>query len=137
MPPWAEDPSPQGHLIIAWTQNATMTTTFATDASIAGMEVESNAFASFTFSADFLDAGGATLATITRTVVGDSGARLFGVECSDAVVHSIRINSPFDAQGFAIAQVRSDMFSAGASEDSVRIPSPFEVPEGATTNAGE
>ena len=134
-PPWAEEPNPTGNLVVGFNGGGTtLTVTLTADASIAGMEIEQNIFdTEYVTTAVFKDAGGATVATISRSMLGRAGARLFGVECSDRVVHSIQITIDPSAQGFAIAQVRSDRFSAGL--DPIANPNPpVDVPSDAEMN---
>lgn len=132
-PPYSEDPTPY----VGFTNGAsTLTIQYNEDSYASGAEVEPNVFAVFNVTATFLDSTGGTITTITRAVDGSSGARLFGVECTQAEVRSIRITIDPSAQGFAIAQVHSSAFPAGAEsaqqDDEVTPPA---VPEGATNNA--
>ncbi len=137
-PPWAEEPNPTGNLVVGFNGGGTtLTVTLTADASIAGMEIEQNIFdTEYVTTAQFKDASGAVVATVSRSMLGRAGARLFGVECSDRVVHSIQITSDPGAQGFAIAQVRSDRFSAGMAAD-ITSPDPgpaIDVPYDAEAN---
>jgi hypothetical protein len=130
VPPWAEHPNPQGSLVVGFNGAGNLTVNLTADASIAGMEIEQNIFDDpYVTTAQFRDASGAVVATISRSMLGRAGARLFGVECTDPVVRSIQITTESGAQGFAIAQVRSDQFSAGATDSiSVDLVTPIDLP---------
>jgi len=132
-PPWTETANPP---VVGFNGGGTtLTVTYTSDASIAGLEIEQNIFDTpYNTTAQFKDASGAVVATITRSMLGRSGARLFGVECSSMVVRSIVITIEAGAQGFAIAQVRSDRFSAGAIELSADPTEPTVVPDDAEMN---
>ena len=131
-PPFVEDSTP----FVGFDMGSSLVIQFNQDAFVAGTEIEPNAFGMFSITATFRDASGGTITTVTRSVEGSSGARLFGVTCTQAEVRSILITADPGAQGFAIAQVRSSAFPAAADsarqDDGEDIP---YVPEDATNNA--
>lgn len=139
VPPFAEDPSPRYSLLVGTPiyHAPTVTVTFTSDGYVAGMEVEPNVFDIFNITARFFNGSGGTVATITRMVDGQAGARLFGVECSDSEVHSVRIDVDPTAMGFAVGQIRHSSFPAGAGsitpDDEEVVP--VEIPPNATSNA--
>ncbi len=131
-PPDAEEPTPW----VGFTNFAsTLNINLAAPAMIGGVEVEPNQFDLFTVTADFNDVDGLPVATLSIDVAGASGAKLFAVQCDTESFSSIKITAPPLAQGFAIAQVRSDMIppAVGASETSTVNQSP--VLQGARSNA--
>jgi hypothetical protein len=78
-----------------------MTLTLATPATTFGFELEPNTFNNYSFTATFRN-GSTVLGTITRTVNGDGGARLFAASSSTPIT-SVIITAP---NGFALAQIR-------------------------------
>ncbi|MBI1747273.1 MAG: hypothetical protein HYR55_11870 [Acidobacteria bacterium] len=133
-PPESETDTP----MIGFNTTATLTITMAAGylAGTAGMEIENNVFTpAMPITVQFFDLAGAVVSTQTRSVLGQSGARLFAVTCDEELINKIVITAQATAQGFAIAKVRADSFvinrnpSAGPSSGS------YSIPEGAKSNA--
>ena len=128
-PPESESPTPW----VGFAPGTTETTTFTTNASIAGMEVEPNLFQVFSMSASFRDTSGMEVARVTRDVDGSSGARLLAVSCSGPVIKQIVVTIDAAAQGFAQGQIRSDHITGAILGISDVDPQP--VPLDATSNS--
>lgn len=108
-PPFAETSTPW----VGYNSTNTLTVTLADgyQASTVGMEIEPNSFEpAFNVSAVFRDLANTTLLTVTRSVLGRAGARLFAVTCDEELINSVVISTNQAAQGFAIAKIRSDSF---------------------------
>ncbi|MCC6245304.1 MAG: PEP-CTERM sorting domain-containing protein [Gemmatimonadaceae bacterium] len=80
------------------------TMTFSRMLTIWGFEAEPNVFGEFEMTATFLR-GGSTVATVSRLVNGDAGARLFAFEDAGGF-DAVRFETSSDADGFAQAQFR-------------------------------
>lgn len=106
-PPNSESPTP----IVGWNTTTTLTVTLADGylAGIAGMEIEPQQFAVHTITAVFKNLAGVALLTITRSVDGTGGARLFATSCEEELINRIDISTD-DPTGFAIAKFRADSF---------------------------
>ncbi|MED3090036.1 hypothetical protein [Bacillus toyonensis] len=100
-PPFSEASTPP----ILYTQGATaLTMTLSVPSRIFGFELEPNPLTPFEFTALFLSRG-TPVGSITQTVDGQAGARLFAAEidCTCPAIDEVVITSSVD---FAIAQVR-------------------------------
>jgi GH25 family lysozyme M1 (1,4-beta-N-acetylmuramidase) len=81
-----------------------LTMTLGQPCTIFGFELEPNPFSNYDYSVDFIMMSGPTvIGTITMTVNGYFGARLFAAECDGASFDRILINGDME---FAITQVR-------------------------------
>jgi hypothetical protein len=90
-------------LPLGYSPATSLTMTLSTAVDTFGFELEPNPFAVFSFTADFFE-GATLLGSITRSVDGTAGARLFaGFETSGARITRVVVTGPAD---FAIAQVR-------------------------------
>ena len=107
-PPESESPTP----IVGFNSTTSLTVTLADGflAGIAGMEIEPNVFGIFNISVTFRNLAGTPLLTITRSVDGSGGARLFAAICDEELINRMDITAPPGAGGFAIAKVRADSF---------------------------
>ena len=102
------------------------------------MEAEPNDFGTHTMTAVFfagLNGTGPVVASITQPVTGNSGARLFAAVCTGAVIRSVVIAAPPAAAGFAIAQIRSDIFPGIFGPEPIDTGDLIDVPPDATQNA--
>ncbi|HDR4422857.1 TPA: hypothetical protein QCU60_004345 [Bacillus cereus] len=100
-PPFSENPIPP----VLFTQGATtLTMTLSVPSRIFGFELEPDQFAPFEFTAVFLS-GGTPVGSITQTVEGQAGARLFAAEidCTCPAIDEVMVAGGDD---FSIAQVR-------------------------------
>jgi hypothetical protein len=130
-PPFAEEAIPW----VGYTNGAaTLNINLAAPALIAGAELEPNAFDIFNVTADFNDADGVAVASVAIDVAGSAGARLFAVQCDTELISSITFTAPPTAQGFAIAQVRSDMIPAAPASAPSTV-NQVPVRQGQRTNA--
>jgi hypothetical protein len=131
MPPFAEEALPW----VGFTNGApTLTINLTTAALVAGAELEPNQFPIFTVTADFNDADGVPVATVSIDVEGSAGARLFAVQCDTELISSITFTAPSTAQGFAIAQVRADTIPP-APVGATSIVNEIPVRQGQRSNA--
>jgi hypothetical protein len=101
-PPESESATPP--VLFTLFQNS-LTLELARPASIFGFELEPNAFAEFSFTADFFS-GAELVGSITRTVAGDAGAQLFAAQSDGPPIDRIAVSTVEDPGGFAIAQIR-------------------------------
>lgn len=85
---------------------SSLTLALSQDVTTFGLELESNAFGAFDFTAQFFD-GLTEIGSITRSVNGNAGARLFA-GTSDIAFDRVVI-SVAGTTGFALAQVRYDL----------------------------
>lgn len=111
-PPHTEQENPR----VFWTQGATqLTFTFSKPIDVWGFEAQPNPFDVFDITAEFFN--GATLVgTITRSVDGNGGARLFAAIADfGSTFTSVRVTSSAD---FAVAQLRYRL------DDGTIIPEP-------------
>lgn len=132
-PPESESATP----IVGFNMTSTLTVTLADgyQASTAGMEIEPNVFQVFPITVVFRDLAGSTLLSRTINVNGGAGARLFAATCDEELINSMVITIPPTAQGFAIAQVRSDSFVILRDDTAGAAPANLpEVPEWVTSN---
>jgi len=106
---WDSPPNTEGNKprVLAEVTGTTssLTLTLSVPATTFGFEVEPNA-GTHSISADFRS-GTTSLGTITRTVNGSSGARLFAAT-STTPITSVVLTVPVAAGGFALAQVRTN-----------------------------
>src|SRR5262249_9928505 len=101
----------------------------------AGLKIEANNFGSFSNTVVFRDLANSTLMTVTRSVDGSAGARLFAITCDEELINSMVITAPPAAGGFAIGQIRADSFVVNNGPVGAVTQDPTKVPEGATSNA--
>ncbi|MBI1747189.1 MAG: hypothetical protein HYR55_11450 [Acidobacteria bacterium] len=129
-PPDAEESSP----VLGFFGGTNLTLTYADLASTAGTEIENNTFEpAMPVTVSFKDSDGNEVASVTRDVLGRSGARLFAVACDDAVIASADITADPGAQGFGFAQVRSDAIAFGIGPNPTGDVQP-QVRENTTSN---
>jgi len=95
-PPFSEDPNP----FVLLASAGTLTMEISRPVSIFGFELEPSPFGEFEFAADFYR-GDSLIESVSRTVDGFAGARLFARE--DGSIDRVVITAPVD---FAIAQIR-------------------------------
>jgi hypothetical protein len=101
-PPDSESATPA----VLWTKGATsVTMLLGAPTGIFGFEAEPNPFALHDITADFYDAGDVLLGSITRSVDGAAGARLFASVDDGALFSKVVAHSDVD---FAMAQFRYD-----------------------------
>jgi hypothetical protein len=133
-PPDAESPTPW----VGFNPGSSGTVTLTNAAAVAGFELEPNLFQVFTVTVSFRDAGGTQIASVTRSVDGQGGARLFGVNCCEQVIKSMVVSIDPAAQGYAIGQIRADTILGGAEpvEEMQPLIDPDEVRD-AASNAVE
>lgn len=81
----------------------------------AGVELEPNIFATFTMSVSFYDYQGGLIGTVTQSVGGFAGARLFAINSDEAVVASLVITCGCGGGGWALAQLRATDFTTNPS----------------------
>jgi hypothetical protein len=150
-PPFSQSPIP----IVGFTNGASSLTinllplgeSAPRVALIFGAEIEPNAFQVFPITVNYYSGLGGTgilLASITQSVDGFAGARLFAAVCPPGTlriaplgIRSVTITIPPEAVGFAIAQLRSDSFltppplppASGIASQPLVV-----VPEDATSN---
>ena len=100
-PPDSESATPR----VLFDTGTTVRIDLSTPAKTFGLEMEPNRMEVFSMTADFYD--GATLVgSITRSVDGMAGARLFaGATTSDKFTHVV-VSAPLVPSGYAIAQLR-------------------------------
>lgn len=99
-PPDTEQANPR----VFWTQGVTdLTFTFSTPVDVWGFEAQPNPFSVFDITAEYFN-GATLLGTITRSVDGNAGARLFAAaaDFGTSFTH-VRVRSGAD---FAVAQLR-------------------------------
>lgn len=101
--PESENPGGSGFRV-GQTSGNSNTMTFSRMLTIWGFEAEPNVFGEFEMTASFLR-GGSTVATVSRLVNGDAGARLFAFEDAGGF-DAVRFEASPNAGGFAQAQFR-------------------------------
>lgn len=113
-PPFTENPNPT----VLYSQGLTQVTlTLSKSATTFGFELQPNALDIFSVTATFFN-GATTLGSITRSVNGDSGARLFAayVTTPTQPITSVRIST--GGSDFAIAELRYQLPQATVPEPS-------------------
>lgn len=101
-PPESESATPA----VLFTQfENSLTLELARPTSIFGFELEPNLFLVFSFTADFFS-GAELVGSITRSVDGFQGARLFAARSDGPPIDRITVSTAEDPFGFAIAQIR-------------------------------
>lgn len=98
-PPDAETSTPR---VLANSTSFAVTLNLALGASIFGLEAQPNFPDFFTITADFYD-GAKLLGSISRSITGDGGARLFAGQAVGGQITSVVVSSDWD---FGLAQFR-------------------------------
>jgi hypothetical protein len=98
-PPFSESPTPA---VLFNPFDSTLTLTLSQPSEVFGFELEPNAFGFYTYTAEFFS-GAVSLGSITQTVEGFAGARLYAA--STEPITRVEISGE-DSSGFAIAQLR-------------------------------
>jgi hypothetical protein len=102
-PPNAESATPA----VLWDQTSSLTMSLSRPVTIFGFELEPDSFSIENFDVDFVFLNGPTVVgTISLSVNGEAGSRLFAAATQDLPFDQIVINGTSD---FAIAQVRYDL----------------------------
>ncbi len=101
-PPFSETGNP--HVLFSNFQNS-RTLTLSLPTSTFGFELEPNLFATFSFTATFFS-GGSPVGSITRSVAGAAGARLFAAQSLSGPIDRVDITVVGNPSGFSIARVR-------------------------------
>jgi hypothetical protein len=132
-PPYSESSTPWGVATYESSNPSQLKIDLAKAAMVLGFELEPNAFATNLVTANFFGAAGpgAPLLSITLAVDGSSGATLFGAQC-DVSILGVLIESSAAAEGFAIANLRSNSMVGTAAPKVPGAPAP--VPPGLTKN---
>lgn len=102
-PPFTESNNPQ---LLFKSNYETLVIDLQLASTTFGVELQGNNFSTEIFSVNFLDASSTVVGTVTQSVNGSSGARLFAASTNTNPFTRIRINAPFAAGGFAMAQFR-------------------------------
>jgi hypothetical protein len=98
-PPNSESATPA----VAYNSTQSDTLTLSPGVGLFGFEVEPNNFGTFTLTANYFN-GATLLGTITRSVAGNSGARL--AAASDTNITRVAVSMSGGSAGFAMAQFR-------------------------------
>lgn len=101
-PPDTESSTPR--VIGIYSVLTSETLTLSTPAYTFGVELEPDTFSTFSVSVAFMN-GSTTVGTVTRSVNGSAGARLFAASSSTPFT-SVVITAPSGANGFALANFR-------------------------------
>lgn len=110
-PPETETATPA--VLAQYSTLASATITLSAPATTFGMEFEPNNFGAFDISVDFMN-GGTVLGTVTRSVNGNAGARLFAAS-STTPITSVVIR-PSGGNGYALANFRYATVSVAPTE---------------------
>jgi hypothetical protein len=129
-PPFSEYPYPW----VAFTPGPSNTIALSRAAGVLGLEIEPNVFNVFAVTATFLDANGNVLANITQNVNGDAGAAVFAAVCNRPAIKSVSVSLDPSAQGFAVAEIRSDKMVGIAAPTISSTPITAPVTPGSTSN---
>lgn len=100
-PPFTESSTPR----VLYSPSTTLTITLSQPAYIFGFEAEPNAFGLHNVTADFYQ-GGTLVGSISQSVNGNAGARLFAAQTSTNPFTRVVITADQNSNGFAIAQLR-------------------------------
>jgi hypothetical protein len=99
---------------------------------IAGVELEPNIFATYTMTVDFYDYQGNLFASVSRSVGGFAGARLFAINSDAEVVAKLVITCGCGGGGWALAQLRATDFT---TDPSITAPAGGSAPSGGSSNS--
>ena len=101
-PPFSESSTPA---VLYNPFESTLTLTLSQPSEVFGFELEPNAFGAYTYTAEFFS-GAVSLGSITRTVEGLAGARIYAASTEPITRVEISGAPGEDSLGFAIAQLR-------------------------------
>jgi len=136
-PPYSDSATPWAIATYESSNPSELKINLAKAALVFGFELEPNAFATNLVTANFFGAAGpgAPLLTISLDVDGSSGATLFAAQC-DVSILGVLIESAPAAEGFAIANLRSNVMVGSTSGPKVPTGgAPAPVLPGTTKNS--
>ena len=135
-PPYSEYAYPWAVATYESSNPSVLKIDLAKPASVFGFELEPNAFETNLVSVKFFGSGGpaSPLVNVSLNVDGSSGATLFAIVCDSSSILGAYIESAPAAEGFAIAELRSNAM-AGIAAPKAPTVIPATVPPGTKKNS--